>query len=542
MQKYSEVAQRALASSAKVDVAVESASGYEGQFRPQVAGIAGGAALDLRAYSDHIAELAHNVRLVADGFEAAEAAELAGFSGLAASLLATVDAGYDVSALPQWMMRRGRPPWVRPAVWEFMSAEERADYSRMIENSWGRFVSGDLSFTHATQTDTWNAFEVYMFLDGVTSMPPPYEVWGSAAAAAGLSLEDYVMDVLNITPYERDTVAGVGLIETRQVGPLATLLVGQTYYNRLFDDNWGDLDSAKSMFAGGSLNGVYFGRDWEGYTQAALALGDDPNIFMFKGGMQGSPREGYFRDLISLRSAAEAAQDGSWRLIAGYRLAEAHGVDGVTFFLEDPNSDWWEYHQELMDNHYVAYGQLDDYGETYLKEFEEYLKQSGASGETLATMVDDRRSAAVFPEFTDPSSLEGSLELIEQSYERGNVYEANPSYTKFEENNITDISYGFESEVEAKLEQIRGELLASDEYKIDLTQSEDRELLQQLLDDRRGELKLVMPRYMYEAYMDGKEAQGQPYWNSLVMLQNTNTGTGFVSFYTPDATEFFPSH
>lgn len=48
----------------------------------------------------------------------AGAAELGGDPALAASLRATVDAGYDVSALPAWLAARGRPlPWIDARRW-----------------------------------------------------------------------------------------------------------------------------------------------------------------------------------------------------------------------------------------------------------------------------------------------------------------------------------------------------------------------------------------------------------------------------------------
>src|SRR3972149_5612129 len=51
-----------------------------------------------------------------------------------------------------------------------------------------------------------------------TTPLPALGAWKSAAELAGVTLEQFVMDALHITPYERDTVAGLGLVGNRGGG------------------------------------------------------------------------------------------------------------------------------------------------------------------------------------------------------------------------------------------------------------------------------------------------------------------------------------
>ncbi len=155
--------------------------------------------------------------------------------------------------------------------------------------------------------------------------------------------------------------------------------------------------------------------------------------------------------------------------------------------------------------------------------------------------METRMDIAVFPEFNDPSTLDGSLELIEKAYDEGNVYEANPNYDKFRENRIVADTNGlFNREIEVDLERFREQ--TAEDLRLDLKSEEDLARLDDLVKARRENLRIVMPRYMHEAYLDAGDSQGEPYWKSLIILMNQNTGTGFVSFHTPDANAFFPSH
>ncbi len=555
VRTFTEAAQRVLADSRDVETAVEGASGYDGQLRARVSAIAGQAGPDIRAFADHVAELAAELESVADGFEAADAAQVAGLAGLAVSFRTMIDSGYGAGDLPLWLVRGAKPPWMSAEEWARLGGlGDRAAYMADLQRAWASFVSGDLAFNHGTHQDMLNAFRVHLFLEGVTPAIPLYADWQSAATAAGLSLEGYVMKVLNITHYERDSVAGVGLIETRQVGPLATLLVGQAYYNRLYDDHWGDLDSAKSTFAEGWLDGVYYGHNWEGYTQAALALpAEGNNIFTYTGEQLGIHYAGgeaaaELDRIASIASAAEAAQDGAWRLIAGYRLAEDYGVDGVTFFLNDPASDWWTYNQELDSKGFLDYSPMRDLETQYREDYTHYLQEQGLSGERLEAKVTERMANAIFPALQVPDNLETALELIEKSHSNTAVYEMNPDYEKFVEWKMRDLKDGFfEDEVTAELAehrpefeaQVRAEALRMEEP---LSPVQLEAEIKKLEDARKAQLQVIMPRYLWEAYVDGTSPQGRDYWDSLIILQNARTDTAFVTFFTPDATNFFPSH
>jgi len=537
IRTYAETAQHALGKAHEVIDAVEGASGYDGQLRAQVTGIAGQAGPGLRAFAEHMADLTTALERVADGFEIADSAQVAGLAGVAASFRTMIDGGYAAADLPLWLVDGERPPWMSLAEWTDLAVADRQEaYLFYLQQAWASFVSGELTFSHGSQQDMLDAFRVHLFLEGVTTVVPAYGDWESAAVAAGLSLEGYVMHVLDITPYERDTVAGVGLIESRQVGPLATLLVGQSYYNRLYDGHWEDLEKAKSTFAGGSLGGVYYGHDWQGYTQAALGETGRGNFsYTYEQLlMTGAARES-LDGIASMATAAAAAQDGAWRLVAGYRLASEHGASGVTFFLNDPDSVWWKYNQDLMDNGFLDYSPMRDLESQYQEHYTHFLEGQGLSPQQVEAAIQARLGRAIFPELAVPDNLDTALELVEKSHADGSVYEMNPEYQKFTEWDIRRLQYGFEAQVDAELAEYRA-LLMQD--RPDIAAAE----LARLEEVRRAQLQVIMPRYLYEAYLDGTSPAGRDYWDSLIVVQNGRTETAFVTFFTPDATGFFPSH
>jgi len=503
IRTYAETAQHALGKAHDVIDAVEGASGYDGQLRAQVTGIAGQAGPGLRAFAEHMADLTTELERVADGFEMADSAQVAGLAGVAASFRTMIDGGYAAAELPLWLVDGERPPWMSLTEWTDLAVADRQEaYLFYLQQAWASFVSGELTFNHGSQQDMLNAFRVHLFLEGVTAVVPAYGDWESAAVAAGLSLEGYVMHVLDITPYERDTVAGVGLIESRQVGPLATLLVGQSYYNRLFDGHWEDLEKAKSTFAGGSLGGVYYGHDWQGYTQAALGE-TGRGIFSYTYEqllMTGAARES-LDGIASMATAAAAAQDGAWRLIAGYRLASEHGASGVTFFLNDTDSDWWEYNQALVNAGFVDYSPLDHVAQGYKRQLMEYYAGRYQDEELLRSYVDTLvDSSYEIPEYPNPSRLEVALDLIEKSHEYGNVYENNP-----------------------RLENV----LNVEGYYVDPQGNPSMTVY-------------IYPRQVRWALRD--IAYDRLAYDSQIILVNRRTGVAFTTFNLTNATEFFPGY
>jgi len=572
-RRIGEVARALLAEEREIFAALESASpqAYDGELRKQVMEIAGEDPRMLRQFAEGLMLQAEELKRVAGAFEMADAMEVRGRLSLAASIYTLAERGYDLAEFPWWLVHRGRPPWMDRAAWDRLSARQREALFAWLEAEWQRFVAGTDTRGFRSQTKLMEAFSVHVFLAGLqeqtrapwvsdevwagllaedradllarsewlykTTPLPALGAWKSAAELAGVTLEQFVMDALHITPYERDTVAGLGLIETRQAGPVAMLLAGQAYYNRLYDEHWGELETAKSTFAGGSLNGVYYGHDWEGYAQAAL--NDQDNIFSFTAEMwRRSPaeREALLR-LVSMSTAAEAAQDASWRMIAGYRLAKEYGLDAVAFFLDDPHSTWWQYHEDLMRQGFVDYSPMANLADRYPVEYRDYKIEQGLSGQQLEAAVAARVDFAVYPDVTTPETLDGAMQLVEKAYEHGNVYEANPDYQKFVENRIVPDKHSlFQAEIEADLDRYEAALTARAKTPEQLAG------IPELVDDRRQRLQVVMPRYLHEAYLDAGLDRGRPYWDSLIIVQNAYTHTAFVSFHTPNATEFFPSH
>ena len=87
-------------------------------------------------------------------------------------------------------------------------------------------------------------------MEGILSEPPGLEVWESAARAVGMTLEDYVMKMMNISEFDRDMVGGVGFLETPEVGPIAMAICSQAYLHRALDlEEWGSYQSAWKGFA-----------------------------------------------------------------------------------------------------------------------------------------------------------------------------------------------------------------------------------------------------------------------------------------------------
>jgi hypothetical protein len=338
--------------------ATSDARSYDGQYAPWVRPIAQNGDHRIRGISERITSLAHTLDLIAQGFEEADRLDRKGFSSLADQVRLIVESGFVVSTFPHWLTHGQCPPWINQDFWNRLLLDDRDAFLASLGGAWLDFVeSGD--YSHATEQDMLNAFLVYLFMEGVLSKPPELEVWKSAARAAGMSLEDYVMKILGITPYDRDTVAGAGITETREVGPIAVLIVGQALINttRSYElkgiDYYGfkkyanDIDHASDRFAG-------WGDDYKNKDQAEylhLALDGKSNQNPFNPYTWERLGEGEDDMLAPL---ASAAQDSSWRLLAGYEVGD------VTLFLRDEESEWWTYYQSMVDEGYTYPYSMDE--------------------------------------------------------------------------------------------------------------------------------------------------------------------------------------
>jgi hypothetical protein len=166
------------------------------------------------------------------------------------------------------------------------------------------------------------------------------------------------MRVLNITAYDRDTVAGAGVTETREVGPIAVILVGQSLINttRSYElkgmDYYGfkkyanDIDFASDRYAGWGEG--YKNKDQAAYLQLALD-GDS-----LQNRINPYTHEKLVEEEDLLTPLASAAQDSAWRLLAGYEVGD------VTLFLYDDQSEWWTYYQSMVDQGYAYPYSMDE--------------------------------------------------------------------------------------------------------------------------------------------------------------------------------------
>jgi hypothetical protein len=191
------------------------------------------------------------------------------------------------------------------------------------------------------------------------------------------------MRVLNITAYDRDTVAGAGMTETRHVGLITVLLVGQSLINTTrsyelkgveyygFKKYANDIDRASDRYAGWGEG--YKNKDQAAYLYLALdgkSLQNAVNPYTWEKLNEGA-------DMLA--EYASAAQDGAWRLLAGYEVGDP------TLFLLDDSSEWWRYYRSTVEEGYVF-----------------------------------------------PYTMDETMDMIEKSYFYNNEYEGNPSLISLE--------------------------------------------------------------------------------------------------------------
>jgi len=554
VRRIEEVARALLAEEREIFAALESASpqAYDGELRKQVMEIAGEDPRMLRQFAEGLMLQAEELKRVAGAFEMADAMEVRGRLSLAASIYTLAERGYDLAEFPWWLVHRGRPPWMDRAAWDRLSARQREALFAWLEAEWQRFVAGTDTRGFRSQTKLMEAFSVHVFLAGLqeqtrapwvsdevwagllaedradllarsewlykTTPLPALGAWKSAAELAGVTLEQFVMDALHITPYERDTVAGVALAETRTSGPVGMLLCEVTYLNRVRDGSmWGSYEAAwKGFTKVGEYNfeldgATHYGRAYADYLTDSLGGGTaqgDTAIFS---------ASNYFhylenKDLYMHAAAATAAQDMSWRLLAGHRLSELTSESQVAHFLGDSESQWWKYQSQLMDADLVVY---DTYSERYAEQLRANLlehdpaRYEGNEQQLIIDVNNVLRNRYVVP-YPDPSTMDGAVEMVERAYGYGNQYESNPSTTSFVE--FRQVKY------DPAMMALEFPGLPSDTQIVVFPK-----YAQMVYSTARGLADQGLP--LGEVYLD--------HYRSLVMVMNIRNGVGFASYYFP---------
>ena len=354
-------------------------------------------------------------------------------------------------------------------------------------------------------------------MEGFLSQPPRLEAWKSATRAAGMSLEDYVMKMIKISEFDRDMIGGIGLVETRKAGPVAMVICSQAYLHRFLDEEeWGGHNLAWKGFA--SIKSGYeleidgvsdIGRDYAQYLRDSIEGGTEQGKTPL---FTATDYNHYLnnKELYSHASAAKAAQDMSWRLIAGYQLADMAGDEYVTFFLNDGDSNWWNYHEDLMDAGLVHYETNAERAARYAEATKDYFLSQNpnryiGNEELLINDVNNFLRSRQMIEFSNPSTMDGVTEMIETSHQYGNQYESNPTYENFVAfDRITD-RFNFES-----------------------------------LPDGQ---EVVVPRYAGWVYDHAADLSADPpftsaeayraHYHSLVFMYNKTNEQAFASYYFP---------
>jgi len=169
---------------------------YDGQYAPWIQAIAGEADHRLRLFGDKLDSLADLLDRIAWAFENADSLDEREMHFWAGEYRALIDAGFDGSTFPWWLIRGQKPPWMSDSVWKHMLPEDRDAYLASLGGSWPEFASsGD--YSHATDDDTWSAFLAWLYVQGQIASPPDEGVWRSAARAAGKTLEEYLSEISN---------------------------------------------------------------------------------------------------------------------------------------------------------------------------------------------------------------------------------------------------------------------------------------------------------------------------------------------------------
>ncbi|MFV2044678.1 MAG: hypothetical protein ACC700_15765 [Anaerolineales bacterium] len=191
-EELARAAQIMLGAATRIESEVGGASGYDGQLYAQVAGIAGGDSKAVILLAEELAQQCEDMKRIAEGFAEADSLEMSGRLVLAATIRSVVDDGYDTSAIPQWLMRRSRPPWINPRLWARLPEEDRLAILQSLERKWLDYVDGPMRGEYRPGTRFDEGFIIYLYLQGVISTTPAMGVWESAAQASGMTLAGYI--------------------------------------------------------------------------------------------------------------------------------------------------------------------------------------------------------------------------------------------------------------------------------------------------------------------------------------------------------------
>ena len=222
------------------------AEGYEGQLRRQVMAIAGADEGLVRTLANDLEEMIQRLTQIVDAFEAADSIRESNPT-LGGQMMRLIDGGMLLSSFP-WEYFQASPRERR--LW----AHEMGLHGLALLGTDNRqlraFAGSALLPAGGSEADYWNAFLIFLYVQGTIQTQPPLETWRSAAGAAGTNLAAYVATATGLR--EQNVDAWLRAAQTHETGAEAAIeemvemaRAGETIEDRFgftMEGNWSEGD------------------------------------------------------------------------------------------------------------------------------------------------------------------------------------------------------------------------------------------------------------------------------------------------------------
>jgi len=164
------------------------ADGYEGQLRRKVMGIAGDDESLVRRLADELEEMIQRLTQLVDAFEAADS--IRGSNPiLGGQMMQLIDGGMLLSSFP-WEYLQASPQERR--LWALETGQHDLALLGIDNQQLQAFAQSPLLPVGGSEADFWNAFLVFLYVNGAIQTQPQLETWRSAASTSGRDLAAYV--------------------------------------------------------------------------------------------------------------------------------------------------------------------------------------------------------------------------------------------------------------------------------------------------------------------------------------------------------------
>ena len=222
------------------------AEGYEGQLRRQVMAIAGADEGLVRTLANDLEEMIQRLTQIVDAFEAVDSIRESNPT-LGGQMMRLIDGGMLLSSFP-WEYFQASPRERR--LW----AHEMGLHGLALLGTDNRqlraFAGSALLPAGGSEADYWNAFLIFLYVQGTIQTQPPLETWRSAAGAAGTNLAAYVATATGLR--EQNVDAWLRAAQTHETGAEAAIeemvemaRAGETIEDRFgftMEGNWSEGD------------------------------------------------------------------------------------------------------------------------------------------------------------------------------------------------------------------------------------------------------------------------------------------------------------